>query len=119
MFHLTKVLKINTKTIFIMSNNAKIIIGIAAAAAVGATIGLVFAPEKGSDLRKKVKKNANTWADELLSLIKKSEHQAKGLVDDAESRAKSWKNKAKDEFDELAETAASSVKSVQREVTSV
>ncbi|MEA5425763.1 MULTISPECIES: YtxH domain-containing protein [Arcicella] len=102
-----------------MSNNAKIIIGIAAAAAVGAAIGLVFAPEKGADLRKKVKKNANTWADELLTLIKKGENQAKGLVDDAENRARNWKNKAKDEFDEIAETATGSVKSIQRDVAAI
>jgi len=99
-----------------MSNNAKIIVGIAAAAAVGAAIGLVFAPEKGSDLRKIVKKNANTWADELLSMIQTRGNQAKALVEDAESRAKSWKNKAKDEFEQIADNTVNTVKTAQRDV---
>ena len=40
-----------------MSNKSNVVIGIAAAAAVGAAIGFLFAPEKGTDLRKKVKQN--------------------------------------------------------------
>lgn len=101
-----------------MSNNAKIIVGIAAAAAVGAAIGLIFAPEKGSDLRKKVKKNANSLADDLLNLLQKGENRVNDLVGDAESRAKSWKNKAKDDFEEASDVAKGTVKTLQRDLAS-
>ncbi|PWK25171.1 gas vesicle protein [Arcicella aurantiaca] len=88
-----------------MSNNSKIVIGIATAAAVGAAIGLMFAPEKGSDLRKKVKQNANSWADDLLTAIQNGKDNAKNLADDAQSKAKSWKNKAKEEIEDAVEVA--------------
>ena len=54
-----------------MSNKSNVVVGIALAAAAGAAIGFLFAPEKGEDTRKKVKQNANTWADELLAAIRK------------------------------------------------
>jgi gas vesicle protein len=88
-----------------MSNNSKIVIGMATAAVVGAAIGLMFAPEKGSDLRKKVKKNANSWADELLTAIQNGKDSAKQLADDAQGKAKTWKNKAKEEIEDAVEVA--------------
>lgn len=88
-----------------MANKSNVIIGIAAAAAVGAAIGFLFAPEKGEDLRKKVKQNANTWADELLDAIRKGKDNAQQMADDAQNKAKSWKNKAKDEYEDAADTA--------------
>ena len=88
-----------------MSNKSNVVIGIALAAAAGAAIGFLFAPEKGADLRKKVKKNANSWAYELLIAINKGKDNAQQFADDAQNKAKSWKNKAKDEYDHVAEVA--------------
>ena len=92
-----------------MSNKSNVVIGIAAAAAVGAAIGFLFAPEKGTDLRKKVKQNANTWADELLDAIRKGKDNAQQLSDDAQSKAKSWKNKAKEEYEDVTDAASKKV----------
>ncbi len=86
-----------------MSNKSNVVIGIALAAAAGAAIGFLFAPEKGADLRKKVKQNANSWADELLVAINKGKDNAQQFADDAQNKAKSWKNKAKDEYDRVAD----------------
>jgi gas vesicle protein len=88
-----------------MSNKSNVVVGIALAAAAGAAIGFLFAPEKGEDLRKKVKQNANTWADELLAAIRKGKDDARQFTDNAQSKAASWKNKAKDEFGDVADTA--------------
>lgn len=88
-----------------MSNKSNVVVGIALAAAAGAAIGFLFAPEKGADLRKKVKQNANSWADELLAAINKGKDNAQQFADDAQNKAKSWKNKAKDEYDNVAEVA--------------
>ena len=88
-----------------MSNKSNVVVGIALAAAAGAAIGFLFAPEKGADLRKKVKQNANTWADELLAAINKGKDNAQQFADDAQNKAKSWKNKTKDEYDNVAEVA--------------
>ena len=88
-----------------MSNKSNVVVGIALAAAAGAAIGFLFAPEKGADLRKKVKQNANSWADELLAAINKGKDNAQQFADEAQNKAKSWKNKAKDEYDNVAEVA--------------
>jgi len=41
----------------------------AAAAMVGAAIGMLLAPEKGSALQKKIKEEANKWMDEVKKLV--------------------------------------------------
>lgn len=88
-----------------MSNKSNVVVGIALAAAAGAAIGFLFAPEKGADLRKKVKQNANSWADDLLAAINKGKDNAQQFTDDAQNKAKSWKNKAKDEYDNVTDVA--------------
>ena len=52
-----------------MSSTTKIVLGMMAAAAAGAAIGVLFAPEKGSDMRKRIKDNFNDWVDELNSFL--------------------------------------------------
>jgi gas vesicle protein len=55
-----------------MSSTSKIILGMLAAAAAGAAIGILLAPEKGSDTRQKLKDNFNTWIDELNGMISRT-----------------------------------------------
>ncbi len=52
-----------------MNNSTKIILGMAAAAAAGAAIGMLLAPEKGTDLQKKIKDGAGDWLKEFSGLI--------------------------------------------------
>ena len=52
-----------------MSSTTKIVLGMMAAAAAGAAIGILFAPEKGTELRKRIKDNVNDWVDELNAFI--------------------------------------------------
>jgi gas vesicle protein len=56
-----------------MSKTSKIALGILGAAAAGVVIGLLLAPEKGSDTRKKIKKTAGDWADNLSHLFSRAE----------------------------------------------
>jgi gas vesicle protein len=55
-----------------MSSTTKIVLGMMAAAAAGAAVGLLFAPEKGSDTRKRIKDNFNEWIDELNAMMARS-----------------------------------------------
>lgn len=50
--------------------------GIVTAAALGAVIGLLFAPEDGSKTRKKIRRKTNSLASELLEALEKSKKQA-------------------------------------------
>lgn len=52
-----------------MTSSTKVILGIAGAAAMGAIIGLLLAPEKGTELRKRLSDKAYDWADQLGDLI--------------------------------------------------
>lgn len=58
-----------------MSNN-KVFWGILTAAAAGAIIGLLFAPEEGGETRKKIKRSANDWATDMLDQIEKGKAKA-------------------------------------------
>ena len=52
-----------------MTSNTKIILGLLAAAAAGAAMGVLMAPEKGSDLRRKIKDTVDEWVDDLSELL--------------------------------------------------
>jgi gas vesicle protein len=63
-----------------MSNQSKLILGILGAVAAGVAIGLLVAPEKGSEMREKVKKTAGEWADTLSNLFTKAKEEAKDTM---------------------------------------
>lgn len=53
-----------------MNNTGKIITAIAVGAAAGAILGILFAPDKGSETRKKINKQRKKIADELMKKFK-------------------------------------------------
>lgn len=74
-----------------MSTRNKVLLGIVGAAAAGVIIGLLIAPEKGKDTRKKIKSTATDWADSLSHLWAKG----KKAVDDLEAEARDKVGKGK------------------------
>jgi gas vesicle protein len=47
----------------------KVVVGVIAGVAIGALVGVIFAPAKGSKTRKKVMNKATAYKDELQSKI--------------------------------------------------
>ena len=45
--------------------SGKVLLGVLAGVAVGATLGILFAPEKGSVTRKKISRKADDYSEEL------------------------------------------------------
>jgi len=52
-----------------MNMTTKVILGLTAAAAAGAAIGMLLAPEKGSDLQKRIKEGASDWLSNFMTLL--------------------------------------------------
>jgi gas vesicle protein len=81
-----------------MTNTSKIIFGLLGAAAAGIAIGMLMAPEKGADIRKKISEGANDLACRVSDLISSGKEkvsevagtvtkQAEGFVNDVTKRA--------------------------------
>lgn len=63
-----------------MTTRTKVILGVVGAAAAGVLIGLMIAPEKGSDLRRKVKDTAGDWAGHLTDLFSNAKDEISNLT---------------------------------------
>ena len=77
-----------------MNTNTKIVLGLIGAAAAGAAIGLLIAPEKGSDLRKRIQKSASDWASSLADLIASGQEELKNLTSKATDTANDFTSQA-------------------------
>jgi gas vesicle protein len=75
-----------------MTSTTKIVLGLLAAAAAGAAIGVLIAPEKGSDLRKRIKTKASEWADELSDLLATGKREMNEAFSKAEDAAENLKS---------------------------
>jgi len=70
-----------------MKSSSKIILGILGAAAVGVAVGMLLAPEKGSELRNKVKNTANDFAGTISDLFAETKNELSGLTKKAKAKA--------------------------------
>lgn len=86
--------------------NSKVFWGIVTAAAAGAVIGMLFAPEEGTQTRKKIKKKTNSLASELIDALEKSKQKAGETADDLKAKGEQYKNDFKDKAEELKDDAA-------------
>lgn len=62
-----------------MTTKSKIILGLVGAAAAGVVVGLILAPEKGTDLRSKISQKAGGWADHLTDLFANAKGELENL----------------------------------------
>ena len=77
-----------------MTTKTKVILGILGAAAAGAAIGMLMAPEKGSDLRKKIKKSAQDWANHIADLVASGQEELKNLASKGSDLANEYTSQA-------------------------
>ena len=100
-----------------MSENSKVIGALVLGAAAGAVLGLLFAPDKGSELRRKIRGNAEDIMDQLSQKISEGKEALSGLRDKAMSKAENLKNKASDVASDV-EAEYSSAKSKGKQMAS-
>jgi len=89
--------------------NGKVFWGIVTAAAAGAVIGMLFAPEEGTQTRKKIKKKTNSLASELIDALEKSKERAVSSAEDLKDKGQKYKDDLTDKAEELADDAADQV----------
>jgi gas vesicle protein len=83
-----------------MTTRSKVILGLVGAAAAGVIVGLLVAPEKGSEIRKRVGETASDWADRLTDLFA----NAKGEVDNLKSKGTNVAREAANKFSNVQES---------------
>ncbi len=86
-----------------MNSSTKIILGIVGAAAAGAVIGMMLAPEKGSELRQKVKESANDFANHIADLFAEGKQEFENMRKKASKEAGSAAQEASNRFNEAGE----------------
>jgi len=62
-----------------MTSNTKIILGMLAAAAAGAAVGVLLAPEKGSELRKKIRNSFDELVEDVAELLALGQEEIKDM----------------------------------------
>ncbi|MCO5237520.1 MAG: YtxH domain-containing protein [Chitinophagaceae bacterium] len=79
-----------------MRVDSKVLLGLLAGAAVGAIAGILFAPDKGSETRKKIRQNTADLGDQLkdsfndfVDTVKDKYQNAREDVEDAVEKGKS------------------------------
>jgi gas vesicle protein len=71
-----------------MNNTNKIVVAAAAGIAVGAIIGLLFAPDKGSETRKKMNDEGKKLYDDVKDKFRRGKEKFNDLREDIEQKVK-------------------------------
>jgi gas vesicle protein len=86
-----------------MNSTGKVILAIIGAAAAGAVIGMLVAPEKGSDLRKRISDATGDWSQQLSQLLAQGKEQLQNLKNTAANEAENLGTEAEDRFNKVRE----------------
>lgn len=99
-----------------MSDNGKVLSALLLGAAAGAVMGLLFAPEKGSNMRKKIQGEAEDLMDELSEKVKEAKETLAGLKGKAKSAAEELKDKAMSKAEQMKAEAEEEMNSIKQKV---
>ena len=87
-----------------MNSNSKIVLGVLGAAAVGAVIGLLIAPQKGADLRNKLSTNARDLAGDLAEWLNDRQKDLKDVKNSLAGSAEKLAEEAGTEWNKAKNT---------------
>lgn len=86
-----------------MNSTGKVLLAIIGAAAAGAVIGMLMAPEKGSDLRKRISDTTGDWASQLGSLLAQGKEQLQNLKNTASGEVDNLAGEAEERYNKVRE----------------
>ena len=88
-----------------MNDNSKVLIGFLAGLAAGAALGLLFAPEKGSETRDKLSQSLKDLGDSIRDKAADEINNLSNLKDRVVSSVKTKLREKEDEFEDETEHA--------------
>ena len=74
---------------------SNLVLGVVTGAAVGACMGVLFAPDKGSNTRNKIYKKGGEWMGQAKGKVDNLKHQVTGVVDKVADKIHSHTNETK------------------------
>jgi gas vesicle protein len=90
-------------------STGKVLIGLLTGVAVGTTLGILFAPDKGESTRKKITKQGTDLTDSLVSrfngLMDRMSSKIDSIKDEVHQTAQNGKAEARDAMNEVAAAA--------------
>lgn len=79
----------------------KLLLGVLGAAAAGVAIGLLIAPDKGSETRKKISKKTEDWKNQMTSLIETGKEYLNDLKGTFGKEADDLKDEAQSSYEKI------------------
>ena len=86
-------------------SSSKLLTGILVGAAAGAVLGILFAPDKGSETRKKIKEKSKDLGDAIRNRFGELEEAIADKYDNIRSEANDMLEKGKDKAQNMKEEA--------------
>jgi gas vesicle protein len=87
-----------------MTTGTKMVLGILGAAAAGVAIGMLIAPEKGSEMRTRIKKSAGDWVDSLSNLFVKGKEELEDMGSNAAEKGRQARSVVEDKVNRMKES---------------
>ncbi|MBF6642072.1 YtxH domain-containing protein [Flavobacterium sp. J49] len=92
-------------------STGKVVLGTLAGLAVGAVLGILFAPEKGSVTRKQIMDKGNDYADDVKSKYKEFADSISEKFQSAKNEAQGLAENGKAKFEDLKKDAGNAISS--------
>ncbi len=67
-----------------MKSSGKILAAVAAGIAAGAILGILFAPDKGSEIRRKISEKGKRFSDDAKDMLQKGKEKLNDLKEEIE-----------------------------------
>jgi len=89
-----------------MTTGTKVVLGILGAAAAGVAIGMLIAPEKGSEMRTRIKKSAGDLVDNLSNLFVKGKEELEELSSTAADKGRQARSAVEEKVNRMKESVS-------------
>ena len=94
-------------------SSSNFISGVLVGALAGLTAGILLAPEKGTETRRRLREKGNDLANSVKNKFSKYGDDAEGMLDDAGNKVEDWARKGKRKGKDMLDQAENKVEEWQ------